>query len=559
MEVGATSRAGAPAADAPVDGAHDGSARSPDAPGASGSHQRLLPHRTSVAVLTIGLVLTFGLVLGGAVAANDSADHLLALQGRQIVSALRASVPSIQEPLAAADELASSGGVPAFKQFVESEVGPGAPFSSLSLWKLERGAAPRLLAVEGTRPALLLRPTAESTYFAKVHPSSSLTVTGILPGPVRSYGLAEMPPRTRDGEFVYAEVQLPTGRRIVLPSNSPLSGLEFVLYLGRSEEMRDVMEASVPLDAPGRRGTAVVAYGDSEITVVTILPGQPTGTLSTEMLWLIGTAGVLLSLAAAVLGERLVRRRLVAESLASASQRLFGVQKDIAETLQHALLPSGDLTFPGIEIATRYVPGVRHLEVGGDWYDAIGVDGDHVFVTVGDVSGRGVRAAKTTASLRHAIRAYAVQGDGPGMVLDKLDGLLDVERDECFATVLCALVDVPGHRMTLASAGHPPPLLVDAAGSRFVPLPVNAPVGVQSTANSKMLTLEVAPDSVLVAYTDGLIERRGRSLDEGFDELRAAAGVRTGTLDGLLEVLVRSLLPRGSDDDIAILGIKWTS
>src|SRR5205807_2197441 len=108
----------------------------------------------------------------------------------------------------------------------------------------------------------------------------------------------------------------------------------------------------------------------------------------------------------------------------------------------------------------------------GDWYDIIHLDDDAFILVVGDVSGRGLRAATVMASLRYAIRAYAAQGDQPATILDKLSELLSVAGDGHFATVICALVDVRRHQMIVANAGHLNPLLVVGRDAHFVPTDV---------------------------------------------------------------------------------------
>jgi serine phosphatase RsbU (regulator of sigma subunit) len=146
----------------------------------------------------------------------------------------------------------------------------------------------------------------------------------------------------------------------------------------------------------------------------------------------------------------------------------------------------------------------------------------HRFVfIVGDVSGRGVRAAAVMASLQFAGRAYAQEGYCPAMILERLSRSVDIERDAHFATVLCGVADVTAHTMLLASAGHLPPL------------------------------------DVLIAYTDGLVERRGEMLDVGLERLQAAASLDSSSLDNMLSGIVTVLSGDTPTDDIALIGLKW--
>ena len=149
--------------------------------------------------------------------------------------------------------------------------------------------------------------------------------------------------------------------------------------------------------------------------------------------------------------ERLVRRRTHAEFLAEQNARLFSEQRSVAQTLQHSLLPEQLPDFDGLELAVRYVPGVDGVEIGGDWYDVIGRDNGDIIFVVGDVSGRGLRAATVMASLRYAIRAYAAQGDDPAIILAKLAKLIDIVRDGHFATGSRFFPPVPPLRSMVGS------------------------------------------------------------------------------------------------------------
>jgi len=163
------------------------------------------------------------------------------------------------------------------------------------------------------------------------------------------------------------------------------------------------------------------------------------------------------------------------------------------------------------------------------------------------------------ASLHFASRAYAVEGHPPATVLANLARMLRVERDGHFATVLCGLVDVPGHQITLASAGHLPPVLRREDGADILWLAPGPPIGVPSLAGYEPVVVTAAPASTLVAYTDGLVERRGESLDAGLDRLvRAAAGITATSADDLLTGICADLTgDKPADDDIALIGLRW--
>ena len=287
-------------------------------------------------------------------------------------------------------------------------------------------------------------------------------------------------------------------------------------------------------------------------------PTQPLGgSLSRRVTPVVILVGVLLAIGAALMTERLVRRRRSAEALAEENERLYGEQQSLAVSLQHALLPGLVPEITGVEIATVYVAGLDAMEIGGDWFDAIPSPAGGFIFVVGDVSGRGVQAAVVMASLLFAIRAYAAQGDTPSQILTKLGSLLDIGREGHFATVLCGQVDRDRRTLTLSSAGHLPPLLVSDGQGTFVDLAIGPPIGTVTDATYPSTSIETPDDCTLLAYTDGLVERRGETLDIGLEDLRRSVVGSDRPLDRVLSDVVEELTSKGSDDDIAILGLRW--
>jgi serine phosphatase RsbU (regulator of sigma subunit) len=259
---------------------------------------------------------------------------------------------------------------------------------------------------------------------------------------------------------------------------------------------------------------------------------------------------------------QLIQRRRGAERLATENRRLYAEQRSIAQTLQHALLPERLPTIAGVQTAARYEAGERSVDIGGDWYDVIERPGERLLLVVGDVSGRGLRAATTMASLRYAVRAYAAQDDDPPTILGKLSQLLSVMDDRQFATVLCVEVTAERRGLTVTSAGHLPPLLIGPDQASYVDVEVGLPVGVQSCAAYSSTTVSAPAGATLLAFTDGLVERRGENLDDGLARLARLAGDASrenGLLASLLDTLVKDLPDGRALDDIAIVGLRWTS
>jgi serine phosphatase RsbU (regulator of sigma subunit) len=365
---------------------------------------------------------------------------------------------------------------------------------------------------------------------------------------------------------VYGETALPADRRSPRQSNSAFSDLNYAIYLGRSPTPGTLLLTDHPrVPIHGRQARITIPFGDTALTT-TVSPRVPLGgTLPQRLPWIILGVGILLALGAGALTARLIQRRLDAEHLARelehavrANQELYAEQRTIAQTLQHALLPAELPSLAGTETSGRYEPGELGVEIGGDWYDVIPLDDQRLLIVVGDVSGRGLRAATTMASLRFAIHAYAAQRDSPDAILTKLSGLLSVASAGQFATVLCAVIDLGSQRVTVASAGHLPPLLLSDGRGDYLKPRVGPPIGVHTGAAYPPTTVTVPRHATLLAFTDGLVERRGEDIDFGLARLRDSAMAQDLDLPDLLSHLVSDLRDGYSGDDTAIVGLRWT-
>jgi serine phosphatase RsbU (regulator of sigma subunit) len=521
-----------------------------------------------VATLVIGLVVTLALVLVSHAQYTSNEKRLLKLRVHDAGALVTAAVPSTVTPLASAAELAdaTNGNVAKFKTLVMPYGGAARQFASISLWKLSAlNAGP--VAVVGVAPKLAASPSTAATFLAKAARTPELSVTGLLSAPDPRLGYAYATPGGSGDYVVYAESPLPANRRSKLQSRSAFTNLDYAIYLGAGQHPAQLLVTNrtrFPLPSPSVAET--LAFGNNDLTVAMSSRVPLAGSLPQNLPWIIAVVGTLLSAAAAFMTLRLTQRRRNAEQLAGEldvsareNRRLYAEQRGIAQTLQHALLPDRLPEIPGMEASARYEAGEQGVEIGGDWYDVIALDDSRVLLVVGDVSGRGLPAATTMASLRFAIRAYAAQNDPPEQILTKASRLVDVAESGQLATVLCALVDVEGHQLTITSAGHLPGLLLSGDQGRYVDAEVGVPIGVERGATYTSTTISVPPGSTFVAYTDGLVELRGESLDQGLARLRELAIRRDGGLPELLGALV-SEMPRGaSEDDIAIVGVRWTS
>jgi serine phosphatase RsbU (regulator of sigma subunit)/anti-sigma regulatory factor (Ser/Thr protein kinase) len=264
-------------------------------------------------------------------------------------------------------------------------------------------------------------------------------------------------------------------------------------------------------------------------------------------------------------GDDVALLELAAERLAVAldHSRMYEREHAVAATLQRSLLPAGLPDVPGTAIATRYIPAVAEVEVGGDWYDVIPLPAGRVGLAMGDVVSRGVRAASVMGQLRNALRAYALDGHPAGLVVERLHTMLrTLERRE-MATLAYMVLDPIALSYTLASAGHPPPLVLSPEGGVcLIEEGRGPPLGAVADATYTETSGVVAPGATLLLYTDGLVERRDMWLDEGMERLVVEAEIATAAgaaPDALLERLLAALVPPGgAHDDVAALAVQLT-
>jgi serine phosphatase RsbU (regulator of sigma subunit)/anti-sigma regulatory factor (Ser/Thr protein kinase) len=212
--------------------------------------------------------------------------------------------------------------------------------------------------------------------------------------------------------------------------------------------------------------------------------------------------------------------QLVANRVALSIERSrLMVQGQIAATLQRSLLPRQLPQVPGLRMAARYLPAADESAVGGDWYDAIELDGQIIGLAIGDVAGHGMAAATSMGQLRSAVRAYALDTAEPGEVLTKLAEFADSMHSR-MATMIYATLNLNTWEVRFARAGHPYPLLLRCDGSgEFLSDAGGPPLGTVGGQTYDEQSLTLSAGETLLLYTDGLIERRGQQLAEGEEAL----------------------------------------
>ncbi|MFE2351913.1 SpoIIE family protein phosphatase [Kitasatospora cineracea] len=249
------------------------------------------------------------------------------------------------------------------------------------------------------------------------------------------------------------------------------------------------------------------------------------------------------------LAEELVART----ALAIDNARLYRRERETALTLQRSLLPQEIHRTLGLEIAHRYLPSSVVSEVGGDWFDVVPLSCGRVALVVGDVMGHGIRAAATMGQLRTVARTLATLDLPPEQVLGRLDETASAIGEGQFATCVCAVYDPVDRSVVVCSAGHLPPVRVDSDGTaQVIELPPGVPLGVGG-GGFESIEFTLPPGSTFALYTDGLVERRGRDLDEGIDLLARTLATPGRTLEESCDAALSALVTDGTEDDIAMI------
>jgi len=525
------------------------------------------PARATAIVVSVGLVLTLAVSWAAWMINRHNEHRLLEVQTRQAAAVLDSTILSLSNPLTTALEIekATGNSTAQFQEFASSYVGPTKGFASAVLWTstggtwhpvATAGAAPLLGQGSAEARDLVVQSTGSPTFAVSPVPRNGLQRV--------AYAISDP---TDPTTAIYAERAIPSNRVVPVESGSAFSDLNFATYVGRTTATSALGTTDLPLSQlpiTGDTSTAVIPFGNSSLTLVASPRGQLGGTLGQALPWVFLVGGLLVTAGAAVVTHLLVRRRRRAEddseTIAELYARLDGLyaeQRSIAEVLQQALIPQKNPPVANLEVATLYLAGTDGLEIGGDWFSLIEIDDGHFAFAVGDVSGKGVDAAAIMARLRFTIRAYLFEGHPPDVVLALVSRQLSVTRDGHLATALIGVGHTESGEVTVANAGHLNPMLVSGSRAEYVTTDVGLPLGVVPCTYTAT-TVRLAEGATLVAFTDGLVERRGESIDRGLERLAGAAGTGgAGSVQSLVGHLTATRSPTASDD-VAVLAIRWT-
>ncbi|MGK5683236.1 PP2C family protein-serine/threonine phosphatase [Actinoplanes sp. URMC 104] len=231
------------------------------------------------------------------------------------------------------------------------------------------------------------------------------------------------------------------------------------------------------------------------------------------------------------------------------------LDQSAALAVQRSLLPERLPTIPGVDLAARYIPG-HDFGIGGDWYDVFHLDGGRLGIVIGDVSGHGLASAVVMGRIRSALRAYALIADDPAEVLTLLDRKVRHFEAGNLTTALYAIVAPDRSSIRISSAGHLPPLLArPGEPAAAIDLPRDPPLGIGTHHLGRhATTVALPPSSVLVCYTDGLVERRDEVIDVGIDRL--SGHVRPEPAEAVCNGIMLDLEAGPRTDDVALLVLR---
>jgi PAS domain S-box-containing protein len=238
----------------------------------------------------------------------------------------------------------------------------------------------------------------------------------------------------------------------------------------------------------------------------------------------------------------------------------FTREHAIAETLQRSLLPDALPAVPGLDLAVRYLPATEGAAVGGDWYDAFPVAGGRIGLVIGDVSGHNIASASIMGQVRSMLRAYAIDDPDPGVVLERTNAAVARLLPDALATVVYAVLNPASGDLVYANAGHPPPIVGTVDGQpEYLDDAPGTMLGCRPDGEFSVGRRRLRAGARLLGYTDGLIERRGRDIDDGLTALlETLRHCHRGSADETCATVEAALVGAARQDDVCLLTARLT-
>ena len=332
------------------------------------------------------------------------------------------------------------------------------------------------------------------------------------------------------------------------------TGVPRVIRTGRSELYPEISEAMLVEAAQDPQHLRLMR--ELGLVSVMIVPLEARGKVLGALTLVAAESGRHFDQSDLELAEDLARRAGLAIDNAMAYRR----EHEAAVVLQRSLLPETLPEIDGIEFAVRYQPAAPGLEVGGDWYEVVAVDDGSVAAIIGDVAGRGIDAASIMGRVRPALRTLVLAGHHPAEAIGRLDALIKESDSREMITVFHLRYEPGRQTAEYVRAGHPPALLRLPDGSvEELAGAGTPPLGILDALECHSHEVRIPPGSLLLLYTDGLIERRGKSLTEGLEWLKETFARAPASAEASLEWLAEAFTVDAIPDDVAMLAIATAS
>jgi hypothetical protein len=495
---------------------------------------------------------------------DDQESRLQAGRATEVPLVLNSAIDAIPAGLQSQGDIlrATDGSTRAYEQAARAAVTESPTPISFAWVRPQAAGGYRVIAAAGDELAVgqVVSDRPRVATFDSVMKTDQMLATPLMgSGSDRRLGFALGPPAAPPGTVLYRESLLGPLSPPRAAATAPFAELDVVVY-GATSVQPDMALTSTTLDLPlgsDAENTPLMA-GDSKWLLSVAARSPLVGNVAANAWWVVLIVGIAGSILIGAVIETVARRR-------DAALALYASEHEAAETLQRRLLPQLP-SITGLGLAARYLAGGNGQQVGGDWFDAFPIADGRVGVVIGDVIGHDLAAASAMSQVRSALRAYAVDGDRPREVVNRLDHLVTVLGLTQLVTVVYGILEAPdvdGSRVfRFTNAGHLAPLLRHPDGQvesldDGTSILIGAPSDVDHTEGERRL----AAGSTLLLFTDGLVEVPRRPIEESTDEVVNALATQVDfmDLDGLCDRVLATTAGRDLRDDVALLAIRIDS
>jgi len=512
----------------------------------------------------VALVVLLGLTILGTLAIRSEVrgqeNRLLVERTREVSLIMSTEITSVTDELnvLAGVLRATDNSLPAFVRASEATVAQsGGSQTAAIVHHTSRGYVVRIANGTGLHRGQLITDRRAAAFNRTLATPRVVPTEVIGSGADRLLGFALGPPKAPPGQVLYLQVHLGQVGPSLLASSTPFTELRFVVFAAPRPKVGEIVSANASYPLPGAVQSLRFRVGTSTWTLVAAAREPLVGGTVADAPWIAFAVGLALGVVITAVVEIETRRRRSAVTA-------YRTEHQLAEALQRSLLPTLP-TVGGLELAARYLPGSADQEIGGDWYDVFELGDGRVGITIGDVVGHDISAAGLMSRAQTALRSYALLGEEPRIVLDRLDRVIATFGDGRLVTVFYGVLNqadgTGGRTLTFANAGHPAPLTYhpDSGVSQLqtessMLLGVAIPTGEPRSQHEVRLPV----GSTVVLFTDGLVEVPGVSLTDQFVRLRevAAAGAADAAPEEVCDRLLERMVPDRLRDDIALLVVR---